>query len=306
MLVGLMILICNYSPRFANMLGNNPVSVLATLILLSYTKILRTLIAVFYVTYLEYPTYNRMVWLYDGNIDYLSGKHIPLFLVAVLVFVFLFLPYTLLLLFGQWLQAISHLRLFSWVNSARLKPFIDSYHAPYKLKHRYWPGLLLVLRFVLLLIFAFNPHHDPSVNLLATLVGTNILQLWAWISGGVYRNWCLDALEGLFALNLIILAAATFFVNNSGGEQLAVGYTSVSIALATFMGILAFQLTGITQYLKRKCTTSKVAIRNLQKAEVEPSSPTGSLSDRLNNPEEYELSCHTQEHATAETKVDEA
>ena len=49
---------------------------------------------------------------YDANVDYLSGKHIPLFLVAVLVF-FLFLPYILLLLFGQWLQALSLLRLSS-------------------------------------------------------------------------------------------------------------------------------------------------------------------------------------------------
>ena len=113
MLVGLMILVSHFSHRFAKLLGNNPVSVLATLILLSYTKILRTLIAVFYVTYLQYPVYNRMVWLYDANIDYLHGKHIPLFIVAVLVFLFLFLLYTLLLLFGQWLQAISHLRLFS-------------------------------------------------------------------------------------------------------------------------------------------------------------------------------------------------
>ena len=184
LLVGLIAFVSHFSHRFANLLGNNPVSVLATLILLSYTKILRTLIAVFYITYLEYPTYNRGVWLYDANIDYLVGKPIPLFLVAVLVFLFLFLPYTLLLLFGQWLQATSHLRLFSWVNSARLKPFIDAYHAPYKAKHRYWPGMLLVLRFFLLLVFA----------LLVILVGAGVLQLWAF-SGGVYRNWCLDALE---------------------------------------------------------------------------------------------------------------
>ena len=84
LLVGLIILVSHFSHRFANLLGNNPVSVLATLILLSYTKILRTLIAVFYITYLEYPTYNRMVWLYDANIDYLSSKYIPLFIVAVL------------------------------------------------------------------------------------------------------------------------------------------------------------------------------------------------------------------------------
>ena len=261
-LVGLVILASNCSPRFSKLLGNNPVSVLATLILLSYTKILRTLIAVFYVTYLEYSTYNRRVWLYDANIDYLSGKHTWLFLVALLVLLFLFLPYTLLLVFGQWLQAVSHLRLFSWVNSARLKPFMDSYHAPYKAKHRYWPGLLLVLRFVLLLVFALNPNQDTSINLLAILVGTGILVAWAWVSGGVYRNWCLDALECSFALNLIILVGATSYVHHSGGNQLAVGYTSVSVALVTFIGIFVFQLanvTGITQYLKRKCT----AIGNL-------------------------------------------
>ena len=86
----------------------------------------------------------------DANIDYLSGNIIPFFYGGSAS---LFLPYTFVLLFGQWLQAISHLRLLSWVNSARLKPFIDSYHAPYKTKHHYRPGLLLVLRFLLLLVF---------------------------------------------------------------------------------------------------------------------------------------------------------
>ena len=60
---------------------------------------------------------------------------------------------------------------------------MDSYHATYKAKHRYWPGLLLVLRFVLL-VFAMNPQQDPSVHLLVILVGTGILQMWAWVSGG--------------------------------------------------------------------------------------------------------------------------
>ena len=201
-LVGLMVLISHFSHRFANLLGNNPVSVLATLILLSYTKILRTLIAAIHITYFEYPnSQNIGVWLYNANIEYLDHKHIPLFVVAVLVYSFLFLPYTLLLLFGQWLQAISHLKLFSWVNSARLKPFMDSYHAPYKAKHRYWPGLLLVFRFVLLLVFAFNSPQDPNINLLVILVGTGILHMWAWVCGGVYRNWCLDVLESSFVLN---------------------------------------------------------------------------------------------------------
>ena len=260
-LVGLMIIVSHFSRTFAKLLGNNPVSVLATLVLLSYQKILRTLIAVFYITYLEYPTYNRSVWLYDANVDYLSGKHIPLFLVAILVFLFLFLPYTLFLLFGQWLQAISHLKLFSWVNSARLKPFMDSYHAPYKAKHRYWPGLLLVLRCVLLLVFALKIQQDPNINLLAILVGTGILVVWAWVNGGVYRNWCLDALEGSFALNLIIIAASTMYVSHSGGNQDAVWCTSVLIAFITFITILAYH---IFQQLKHTKMWKKAPKLNLK------------------------------------------
>ena len=251
---GLIVFVSNFSRRFANLLGNNPVSVLATLILLSYTKILHTLVTAVNFTYLEYPTYNRTVWLYDANIDYLVDRHIPLFIVALLVFFILFLPYTLLLLFFPWLQAISDLRLFSWVNNTRLKSFMDAYHAPYKPKHRYWPGLLLLLRCVLLFVFAFNPQPDFYINPLAILIGTGILTVWAWVSGGVYRSWCLDALEGSFTLNLIILSGAIYYVHLTKGNLCAVWYTSVSIALVTFVGILAshiFQQVGHTKLWKK-------------------------------------------------------
>ena len=98
------------------------------------------MIAAIYVTYLEYPLYNRWVWLYDANIDYVSSKHIPLLMMSLFVFFFLFFPYTLLLLVGQWVQAKSHLRVFSWVNNTRLNAFMESYHNPHKAKHHYWPG----------------------------------------------------------------------------------------------------------------------------------------------------------------------
>ena len=271
-LVGLVILISHYSQMFANLLGSNPVSVLSTLILLSYAKILRTLIAVFYITYLEYPENSRRVWLYDASIDYLVGKHIPLFLVALLVFFFLFLPYTLVLLCSQWLQAVSHLRLFSWVNSARLKPFLDSYHAPYKAKHRYWPGLLLVLRFILLLVFALNPQQDSNINLLAIVVGAGILQLWAWVSGGVYKAWCLDALEGSFTLNLTILGAATYYIKLTEGNKLAVGYTSVTVALLTFTGIVVYHLLHQLTHTKLWKKLPKLTLKlNKQNTNVETS-----------------------------------
>ena len=43
---------------------------------------------------------------------------------------------------------------------------MDSYRAPYKAKHHYWPGLLLMVRFVLYMVFAFNIQEDPKITLL--------------------------------------------------------------------------------------------------------------------------------------------
>ena len=58
---------------------------------------------------------------------------------------------------------------------------------------------------------------------------------------GVYTKWYLDALEGSFAPNLIVLVGV-YNINLSEGYQLAAGRTSVSIALVTFIGILAYHI----------------------------------------------------------------
>ena len=94
------------------------------------------------------------------------AKYIPLALIALLSLLFLFVPYTLLLLLGQWLQTKSHLRLLTWVNSPKLRPILDVYHAQYKGKHQYWTGLLLLVRCTLFLVFAFNVSGNDGINLL--------------------------------------------------------------------------------------------------------------------------------------------
>ena len=127
-LISMIILGSHYPSRVAKIFGSNPIAVLATLFLLSYAKLLHTVIAALYYTSLEYPNNSQItVWLYDGNSRYLSGKHIPLFTAAAVCLIFLFLPYTVLLIFSQWLQANS---IFSWINGRNLRPFLDAYHAP--------------------------------------------------------------------------------------------------------------------------------------------------------------------------------
>ena len=205
------------------------------------------------LTTLYYPYRTEIVWVHDANIP--LTKYIPLVLVAVLFLLLLFLPYTPLLLVGQWLQPKSHLCFLSWVRNPKVKAILDSYHAPYKLKYRYWTGLLLLLRCALYLVFAFNVMGNDSINLLiisATAVGTPVA---FGLAGMVYKSWYLNALELSFILNLGILSAATYHVNQSGGSQAAVAYTSVGIAFLTFVGIVShhifWRIKSKMQYIQR-------------------------------------------------------
>ena len=103
-----------------------------------------------------------------------------------------------------------------------------------------WTIYSLCFAFVLFAVFAFSPQQDSSINLLAILVG--MLHMWCWFSGDVYGNWCL--------LNLIILAAATYHVKHSEGNQHAVWYTSIFIVLLSFIAILTYHIFQQVKHTK--------------------------------------------------------
>ena len=64
----------------------NPVATLAALTLPSYSKLLATTIAAFPYADLHYPDGLKVkVWLPDGNVQYLRGKHIALAVATFLI-----------------------------------------------------------------------------------------------------------------------------------------------------------------------------------------------------------------------------
>ena len=294
-LVGLIIIASEYSSRVARVFGSNPVAVLATLFLLSYAKLLRTIIAALYFTFLDYPDEVRVaVWKYDGNILYIHGKHVPLFLVALLTFLALFLPYTVLLTLGQWLQAKSNRKFFYWINKPRIKPFLDAYQAPYRDQHRYWTGLMLCLRCVLFLVFVLLSlvSADPSHNLLAIEAVVIGLVTLTRFTGLIYKKLYLDVLEASFILNLGILAAATYSVRNAEKleSQAAVTYVSVGIAFVTFVGVLVYHTyqqvwPKLQQRIHRLRHRKEHRSENFDEADVDnreqiPTAPTMTIVER--------------------------
>ena len=170
-ITAIIIVASHYSSMASKTFGNNSVPVLATLFLLSYAKLLRTIITVLTFTYLDYPDGSRqVVWSYDANVSYFSLSHTILFLVAVGFLSFLLLPYTGILLFKQYLQKYTKYKLLWWI--VRMKPFFDAYFGPLKDKHCYWVGTVLLFRVVVLLVLAIV--QDPNISLITVNIAALI------------------------------------------------------------------------------------------------------------------------------------
>ena len=136
-LVAAIVIISQRSTKFARFIGKkNPVATLATVILLSYSKLLYLTIASFSYALLNYPDgSHRVVWLHDASVSYVRGKHVVLFLIASFILL-LGGTYTAILFFWQWLLRYQDKKFLIWVRNQRLYMFLEPYHAPYTFKHR--------------------------------------------------------------------------------------------------------------------------------------------------------------------------
>ena len=78
-LVGFIILACKYSSRSMKLFVSNPVAVLATVDLMSYSKLLHTSQQILSCVTVYYSDGTQEIrWKFDPNLLYLQGKHIPL------------------------------------------------------------------------------------------------------------------------------------------------------------------------------------------------------------------------------------
>ena len=251
--VTLMIIVSHYSIIGSRILGRNSHKVLATLFLLSYAKILDAVITIFSFTFLDYPDSRDVVWLYDGNISYFRGKHIPLFIAAIIFTIAFLIPFTVIVLFIQCLQKRSWYRPLCWVR--KLKPLFDAYTGPYKDKYRFWTGLLLLARLILFLIYASSSLGSTTFNVLLTGITAMLLLMLESVFRGIYKHWSLNVLETSFLLNLALLCIATLYVEANDGNQSVVALTSTGVACVTFVGILTYQIIVRLKQLKCTCMT---------------------------------------------------
>ena len=243
------IAVSRYSIKVAKYTSRWSVPVLATLIHLSYSKLLSTVLTIFAYTTVEYgharsSQYGvKIVWFSDGNVAYNSGWHILLTLLSIVTVLAFLIPYTVAL------SSTSYFLRFRIVNYWR--PFIDSYHGPYKDKWRFWFGARLWLVLSVYLINA--AFHGINVRLtfflqVFLIVGFTFVQIHI----KPFRNKFVRFLDLSFLVNyLVITLCGVYFSTNKQTTLFVVSGIFVTIAFATFLGIIVHHLLKVLDVYHR-------------------------------------------------------
>ena len=238
LLVVVVIVACRYSGRLSRLCGRNAVPVLATLVLMSYTKLSRTVTDALMMNTLQCGEYEWNVWNVDGNIEYLGGKHFVLFTVSLL-FLVTGVVYTALVFSSQWLQRYSGKCCKSTRDPVvRLKPFIDAYTGPFKDKYRFWTGLCLTVRLILTVVFSFTTTLQSELN--NYIIVVTVVAMFA-VGTRAYKDKRITVLETFSFINLICLSLMMILFTESYRDTVSVNVivsVSVSIEILLFVIIV--------------------------------------------------------------------
>ena len=253
------IYLCRKYGKISRLVGSNAVPVLSTLLLLSYTKLVRTIFIILHkrqiTLHCTNDQLNTTVWYEDPNVEYGKGKHAALLSVALFLLLFFVVPYTLFLLFHPFYEKyLSNFRIFkkTW---SRFKPVIDAYSGPMKDKYRFWPGLLLVARLTLLLPVIFVDSIIDSKSFLLCMLLTVLAVLFSLYAcfDRLYRQWPNGVLETWFLFNLCMMLAFSLNFDVDGKKAVIFYNVCIAVFTVTFISIIIYhihlQVSGTKWYL---------------------------------------------------------
>ena len=232
------------------------VNVLATLVYLSYFKLVRAVIDILSYTAINVQNgASVQVWFYDGNIQYLHGVHAILFGFAIATSILFIIPYTVALTIIPIIDRFSeNNRLLKWINFKinLIKPMNDAYYAPYNGWRRSWLGLQLLLFIFLLVPSPMLGSNNPSLLL---FIHALMLSVFAFIHvqikpfGGVLQKNPDKKCKALQHLNIAYNWLDLFYIINYSLLAFTVSYLLSNGSRATQLRIVVGLLVGIAVFV---------------------------------------------------------
>ena len=227
-LIVVIVYMSRYSHRFQGRVSHTAVPVFATLILLSYAKLLRTAISVFSFTDIDSMSSTTLrVWRPDPSVEYWHDGHAALFFIATLFLLFIF-PFAISFTYPR----ILHHKKFSY-----LFPFFDCFTAPYKGKYRYWFGVRAVILIYLALMETII-FDDKEALLLSNLI---VIGTYAIVQAYIrpFKSTIVNCSDLTFTAIFLALSSTVLYIHPTANDLDSKKYDGVNVAVYIF-GYMAF------------------------------------------------------------------
>ena len=243
------IIASRYSSRILRLTYTRSLPVLATLFLLSYTGVLRTVLTVLfsYSTITHLPSdHQQIVWSIDASVPLFGLKFTILFIMCLVLFLLL-IPFNITLLFTR------HFLQFRIIS--RFKPLLDAFQGSYKDRYYYWIAVHIILRSLFFTFYAFKTN-------LKLILSAIVLIFFSIYSGYIhpYKNKLVNIQEVLLLINLTIM----YVVSYNCSDYLFSTITDAMISLA----FVQFCIMVLYHFLTYTCHFNIVRIMQNIKQKV--------------------------------------
>ena len=222
-----LIMASRYSAKIQRLTARRALPVLATLFLLSYTKVLLTVSNVLFsytsITHLP-SNYTTLLWSVDTSVPLFGVKFTILFIACLILFLIL-VPFNVVLIFTK---KLSYFKVVTY-----FKPLLDAYQGPYLMKFYYWTGLQLLIRAIFFALTAL----DRNVNMTAGIFLIGVL-IWVQERLTPFKSKANNNMELLCLFNLLAIFVISLYTTLN---QIAVN-VFVSLAMIQLLGIILWHV----------------------------------------------------------------
>ena len=224
------------------------------------------------------------VALFDGELDYLKGAHLWYAVPAFLCMIFILIPPPTILILEPILTKLFSMDCFTstppkwYYNRLRLKlmPFLDSFQACFKDRHRYFAGLYFLYRLLFITITSIFVHGPQSYYGFVICLFMVIILLHVFLRP--YKKRWHDLLEIFLFINIIFLLIITLYNfayhQSNGTDLINAQLVLISLSIEYMVVYIAIKL-----YRKFRAALKKETPVSRECTEVNDSLPYRLLND---------------------------
>ena len=233
--------------------GNSAVQGLCIILLLSYTSVSNTslniLLPITYQSAIDSEGSSLGTYVYvDPGVPYLDvTRHLPYWLLALLVEVLLVVPFAVFMVIAPWTM--------KFIMSARVKHVVMEYQSCFQDGHRWFAGIYLIARQLLFLVTAIS--YTPEMKAyLQQMVSASLLILMASVQP--YNNWLFNLVDILILFLLTVISFSGYnltaiqLFHNTNFHNSVIGILSLLPCLCVLLACIIAALYKVYKCIQRR------------------------------------------------------